>query len=67
LFDAAGNLTGAVNMLADISAEQVDTLKDQARRCLRLASAITDREAATILRTMAGGYEATAEALRCSG
>ncbi len=67
LFDTEGNLTGAVNMLVDISAEQADTLNDQARRCRRLASATTDREARDILQTMAKGYEDTAEALRCSG
>jgi PAS domain S-box-containing protein len=67
LFDAEGNFTGAINMLVDISAEQIGTLKDQARRCRRLASATTDREAGDILRSMAGGYEATAEALGCNG
>ncbi len=64
LFDAAGNLTGAINMLVDISAEQAGALEDQARRCRRLANATTDREAGDILRSMAGGYEATAAALR---
>lgn len=67
LFDEDGNLTGAVNMLVDISAEQVGALKDQSRRCRRLASATTDQQAREVLRTMANSYEATAEALRCSG
>lgn len=64
LFDAGGNLTGAVNLLVDISTEQAGALKDQARRCHRLASATTDAKAIDILRTMAGTYEATAAALR---
>ncbi len=66
LFNAEGNLTGAVNMLVDISVEQASALKDQARRRRRLANATTDREAGEILRSMAGGYEATAAALHAA-
>jgi hypothetical protein len=51
-------------MLVDISAEQAGVLKDQARRCRRLACATNDQAAGDILRTMANGYQATAEALR---
>ena len=64
LFDSAGNLTGAVNMLVDISSEQAGALTDQARRCRRLAGSTTDRDAGDILRTMANTYQATADALR---
>lgn len=66
LFDAEGNLTGAINMLIDISAEQAGALQDQAARCRRLARATHDRQACTILRSMASEYEETAEALRSS-
>ena len=64
LFDAAGELTGAVNILVDISAEQAGSLDEQALRCRRLARATTDMEASGILRSMARGYEDTAVSLR---
>lgn len=64
LFDDEGGLTGAVNMLVDISAEQAGALTDQAARCRRLARATNDRSASDILRAMASGYERTADALR---
>lgn len=63
IFDRNGNLTGAINMLIDISEEQVEGLKEQAARCRRLAVATHDRQACDILRTMASGYEDTAAAL----
>jgi len=66
LFDGDGTLTGAVNMLIDISDEQSGALKEQAARCRRLATATHDRQACDILRSMAEHYEDTAEALgRC--
>ncbi|MDI1263612.1 MAG: PAS domain-containing protein [bacterium] len=37
LFDAAGTMTGAVNLLEDITARRVEELRDQIRRCRRLA------------------------------
>lgn len=64
LFDQAGGLTGAVNMLIDISDEQSNTLDAQASRCRRLARATVDREASRILGSMARGYEETAASLR---
>jgi PAS domain S-box-containing protein len=64
IFDSAGRLTGAINLLIDISDEQADALKVQAARCRRLAGATNDRMAGDILRTMASGYEQTADALR---
>jgi PAS domain S-box-containing protein len=63
LFDDDGNLTGAVNMLVDISDEQSEALKEQAARCRRLARSMNDRQTSDILKTMASGYEETAASL----
>lgn len=63
LFDSEGALTGAINMLVDVSEEQADTLSAQAERCRRLADATYNREIAEMLGTMADGYERTAEEL----
>lgn len=60
LFDDAGNLTGAVNMLIDVSAEQADVLAEQARRCRRLADATYDRQTCSVLSTMAEEFAKTA-------
>jgi PAS domain S-box-containing protein len=64
LFDDAGNLTGAINMMIDISDEQVGALNEQAERCRRLARATHDGRVAETLRQMASGYSDTAAALR---
>ena len=64
LFDEAGRMTGAVNMLIDVSADQAEALQDQARRCERLAKSIEDSRANKILRQMADGYRRNAMALR---
>ena len=64
LFDAAGEMTGAVNMLIDVSDQQGDALDAQASRCRRLARATLDRDASRILGSMARGYESTAASLR---
>lgn len=66
LFDDSGKLTGAVNMLVDISDAQADVLADQAARCRRLSRATHDRDCAAILKTMAVRYEDTAAALQSS-
>lgn len=63
LFDADGKLTGAVNMLVDVSAEQADVLADQARRCRRLADATYDRQTCGVLAAMADEFARTAEQL----
>jgi PAS domain S-box-containing protein len=63
LFDNHGQLTGAVNMLVDISEEQSETLKEQAARCRRLARSTNDARTTEILKSMAIGYEETAAAL----
>lgn len=63
LFDHSGALTGAVNMLIDISDEQSEALKEQAARCRRLARSTNDLRTSDILKSMASGYEETAAAL----
>ena len=60
LFDSAGKLTGAVNMLIDVTQEQSEALRAQAQRCRRLAGAIYNRESTSVLEGMAGGFEQTA-------
>ena len=64
LFDESGKLTGAVNLLIDVTDEQVGALADQAARCKRLARATNDRQACEILSDMARNYADTADALR---
>jgi PAS domain-containing protein len=63
LFDADGQLTGAVNMLVDVTAEQAGVLADQARRCRRLADATYDRETCGVLTAMADEYAKSAAQL----
>ena len=63
LFDPDGNLTGAVNMLVDVSAEQADVLAEQAQRCRRLADATYDRQTCSVLSAMAEEFARTAEDL----
>ena len=63
LFDAEGKLTGAVNMLVDVSAEQAAVLAEQSQRCRRLADATYDRQTCGVLAAMADDYAKTAEAL----
>jgi PAS domain S-box-containing protein len=64
LFDEAGELTGAVNLLVDVTEEQAVALSVQAKRCHRLATSVTDRHTAELLRGMAKGYDRNAAALR---
>lgn len=63
LFDCDGAFSGAINMLVDVSEEQVDALNEQAERCRRLADATFNREVSDMLGDMAEGYERTAEEL----
>ena len=63
LFDADGNLTGAVNMLVDVTNEQSEALHEQAERCRRLAGATYDRETSKVLGDMATGFDKTADRL----
>lgn len=63
LFDTHGNLTGAINMLVDVTDEQVGALNEQAERCRRLADSTYNREMSGILTEMAAEYDRTAEDL----
>ena len=60
LFNAEGDFTGAINMLVDVSQEQIDALNSEADRCRRLAQATFNREISEMLDNMADGYERTA-------
>jgi PAS domain S-box-containing protein len=64
LFDKAGAMTGAVNMLVDVTDEQGEALQEQAERCRRLAGALYSRESMIVLEKMAEGFEQTAAELR---
>ena len=65
-FDKAGDLKGAINILIDISEEQAETLKERAARCRRLANSTEDLAAREILRSMAAGYDRSAQSLQHS-
>jgi PAS domain S-box-containing protein len=64
LFDESGTMTGAVNMLIDVTEEQAEALHEQADRCRRLAEALYSRESLIVLEQMAEGFEQTAAELR---
>ena len=65
IFDKAGRFAGAVNLLEDVTDEvRADDLFAQARRCRRLANAVSDEMAAQTLNRMANEYEAKAAELR---
>jgi PAS domain-containing protein len=64
LFDDDGALTGAVNLLIDVTDEQSDSLAEQADRCRRLAGALYSRESNTVLQQMAERFDRTAADLR---
>ena len=63
LFDEKGELTGAVNLLIDVTEEQSEALHRQAEHCLRLADATYDRVTNRVLGDMAAGFEKTARDL----
>lgn len=62
--DEAGHLTGAVNILIDVTEEQSSALIEQADRCRRLADATYDRQTSSALGAMAEGFERTAQDLK---
>jgi len=65
LFDEAGEIAGAVNILIDVTDHrQAGALRAQALRCRRLAQSVTDQRAVDTLLTMACEYDAKAKALR---
>lgn len=58
LFDDAGNLIGAVNLLVDVTEERKpDYLREQAQRCRRLALGIGDQGVVDTLSLMAAKYD----------
>jgi len=59
LIDSEGTLTGAINMLIDVTDEQCEALHEQAERCRRLADATFDRKTSKILGDMAAGLDRT--------
>lgn len=63
LFDLSGSMTGAINMLIDVTEEQSEALHEQAKRCRRLAEATYDRTTTKVLGDMALGFDRTADAL----
>jgi PAS domain S-box-containing protein len=63
LFDANGELTGAINMLIDVTEEQSEALHEEAKRCRRLADATYDRATSKVLGDMASGFDKTADGL----
>jgi len=63
LFDEHGVMTGAVNMLIDVTEEQCEALHEQADRCRRLAGALYSRESMIVLKQMAEGFDRTAQEL----
>jgi PAS domain S-box-containing protein len=63
LFDEDGELTGAVNLLIDVTEEQSEALHRQAEHCRRLADATYDRVTNRVLGDMAAGFERTARDL----
>lgn len=64
LFDEDGQLTGAVNILIDVSKPQHEELLTQANCCRRIAGSTDDRRAQIVLTDMAKNYEESAAALR---
>lgn len=68
LFDEDGAVTGAVNMLIDVTdARQADALAAEAARCRRLAGSIGDERTIRTLRLMADEYAQKARSLRGDG
>lgn len=63
LFDDDGQLTGAVNILIDVSRAQREELQGQAEYCRRLAKSTADQQTRIVLTDMAKSCEASAMAL----
>lgn len=64
LYDEAGVLIGAVNLLIDVSEEQRSALQEEATRCRRLSRTSGDQWSGKVLRDMAEGFEKSAKALK---
>lgn len=65
-FDNDGNLEGAVNLLIDITSEQVGELLEKAARCRRLSHWTNDSRASEVLASMAQEYSETAAMLKAA-
>jgi PAS domain S-box-containing protein len=64
MFDEAGEVTGAVNILLDLTdRRQASALKAQAQRCRRLAQSVTDTQTVATLQAMAVEYDEKARSL----
>lgn len=64
LFGVDGQLVGAINMLIDVTEHrQIAELRENARRCHRLAVGNTDQRLSDTLKQMAAEYEIKAEDL----
>lgn len=64
LLDADGKLRGAINLLVDVTdGRQAGLLRAQAAKCRRLASSVSDRDAAQTLGGLAEEYEQRAARL----
>jgi PAS domain-containing protein len=64
LFNAQGHFIGAVNILIDITAsKRTAVLREQARRCRRLAISVDDEQTASTLNRLAADYEKEARKL----
>jgi PAS domain-containing protein len=58
LFDGDGELIGAVNLLVDVTqVRHAEHLREQAKRCRRLATSISDQRTIGTLKDMAQEYE----------
>jgi PAS domain S-box-containing protein len=58
LFDGAGQFSGAVNLLLDVTEQRKpEYLRRQAQRCRQLAAACTDQDLAETLQLMAAKYD----------
>lgn len=66
LIDQSGGMTGAINMLIDVTDEQSKALREQAERCRRLAAATYDRATTKVLDDMAASFDKTADELSCT-
>ena len=63
LYSDEVRLTGAVNLLVDVTEQQSEVLHEQAERCRRLAEATYDRTTSKVLGDMASGFDKTADDL----
>lgn len=64
ILDEAGQLTGAVNVLIDVTdVRQADALRLQAQRCRRLAQSVSDPQTVRTLKLMADDYDCKARSL----